>query len=103
MSHNNTTKNTPKKLPRVAHTLSFMYAPHEHAPHLCQRVLSMACPGFLTVPQGGMSAPPAISLRLIFPKTRVSRGSEDATDNLRELLFGIAPAAIGVGGSNEGT
>jgi len=24
------------------------------------RALSMACPGFLTVPQGGMSAPPAI-------------------------------------------
>jgi len=34
---------------RVAHTLSFMYAPHEHAQHLCHRVLSMACPGFLTV------------------------------------------------------
>jgi hypothetical protein len=29
------------------HTLSFMYAPHEHAQHRCQRVLSVACPGFL--------------------------------------------------------
>jgi hypothetical protein len=36
-----------------------MYAPQEHAQHLCHRVLSMACPGFLTVPQGGMAAPPA--------------------------------------------
>ena len=36
-----------------------MYAPHEHAQHPCHRVLSVACPGFLTVPQGGMSAPPA--------------------------------------------
>ena len=36
-------------------------APHEHARHLCHRILSKACPGFLTVPQGGMSAPPAIS------------------------------------------
>ncbi len=44
---------------RVAHTLSRMYAPHEHAQHLCHRVLSMACPGFRMVPQGGMSAPPA--------------------------------------------
>jgi len=44
--------------PRVAHTLSLMYAPHGHAPHLCHRVLSMACPGFSTVPRGGMSAPP---------------------------------------------
>src|SRR2546427_10967260 len=35
-------------------------APHEHAQHLCHRVLTMACPGFLTVPQGGMSAPPAV-------------------------------------------
>jgi hypothetical protein len=45
---------------RVAHTLSFMYAPHEHARYLFfHRVLSMACADFLTVPQGGMSAPPA--------------------------------------------
>jgi hypothetical protein len=26
-----------------------MYAPCEHAGHLCHRVLSVACPGFLTV------------------------------------------------------
>ena len=26
-----------------------MYAPHEHAQHLCHRVRSVACPGFLTV------------------------------------------------------
>jgi hypothetical protein len=26
-----------------------MYAPHEHAQHLCHRVLSLACPGFLAV------------------------------------------------------
>jgi hypothetical protein len=38
-----------------------MYAPHEHAQHFYHCVLSLACPGFLTVPQGGMSAPPAIS------------------------------------------
>jgi len=25
------------------------YAPHEHAQHPCDRVLSVACPGFLTV------------------------------------------------------
>jgi hypothetical protein len=36
-------------LSRVAHTLSFMYAPHEHAQHPYHRVLSVACPGFLTV------------------------------------------------------
>jgi hypothetical protein len=35
--------------PRVAHTLCFMYAPHEHAQHPCHRVLSVACPGLLTV------------------------------------------------------
>jgi len=36
--------------PRVAHTLPFMYAPHEQVRHLfCQRVLSLACPGFLRV------------------------------------------------------
>jgi hypothetical protein len=37
-----------------------MYAPHDHAQHPCHRVLSVACPGLLTVPQGGMSAPPAV-------------------------------------------
>ena len=26
-----------------------MYAPHEHAQHLCHRLVSMACPGFLKV------------------------------------------------------
>jgi len=51
-----------ERVARVAHTLSFMYAPHEHAQVLCHRVLSKACPGFLTVPQGGMSAPPAAYL-----------------------------------------
>jgi hypothetical protein len=35
--------------PRVAHTLSLMYAPHEHAQHPCRRVLSVGCPAFLTV------------------------------------------------------
>jgi hypothetical protein len=29
--------------------LSLTYAPHEHAQHPCDRVLSVACPGFLTV------------------------------------------------------
>jgi hypothetical protein len=33
---------------RVAHTLPFMYAPHEHAQHPYHRVLAVACPGFLT-------------------------------------------------------
>jgi len=33
----------------VAHTLPFMYAPHGHGQHLCYRVLSVACSGFLTV------------------------------------------------------
>ena len=33
---------------RVAHTLSLMYAPHEHAQHLRHRVLSIACPSYLT-------------------------------------------------------
>ena len=33
--------------------------PHGHGQHLCHPVLPMACPGFLKVPQGGMSAPPA--------------------------------------------
>ena len=28
---------------------SFKYAPHEHAQHACHRVLSVACPCFLTV------------------------------------------------------
>jgi hypothetical protein len=31
------------------HTLSLMYAPHEHAQHPCRRVLSVGCPAFLTV------------------------------------------------------
>jgi len=44
---------------RVAHTLLFMYALRRHAQHLCPRVLTRAGPGFLTLPQGGMSAPPA--------------------------------------------
>jgi hypothetical protein len=35
--------------PRVARTLPFMYAPHEHGQHLSYRVLSVACSGFLTV------------------------------------------------------
>ena len=39
----------------------------------------------------------------MFPKSRASRGSEDTTDNLRELLFGMAPVAIGARGVNEGT
>jgi hypothetical protein len=34
---------------RVAHTVSFMYAPHDHAQHPCHRVLSVACPGLLRV------------------------------------------------------
>ena len=38
------------------HTLSFMYAPHEDAQHPCHRVLSVACPGFLTV--ADMKGPP---------------------------------------------
>ena len=38
-----------------------MYVPHEHAQHPYHRVLSVACPGFLTVPQGGMPAPPEAS------------------------------------------
>ncbi len=46
---------------RVAPTLPLMNAPDEHAQHLRHRVLSMACPGFLTVPQGGMLAPPPLS------------------------------------------
>jgi hypothetical protein len=33
----------------VAHTLPFMYAPQEHAQHLCGRPVSMAHPAFLTV------------------------------------------------------
>jgi hypothetical protein len=40
---------TGKTISRVAHTLSFMYAPHERAQHPCHRVLFVACPGFLTV------------------------------------------------------
>jgi hypothetical protein len=36
-------------LPRVAHTLLFMYALRHHAQHPCPRVLTLACPGFLTV------------------------------------------------------
>jgi hypothetical protein len=31
------------------HALSLMYAPHEDAQHVFHRVLSVACPGFLTV------------------------------------------------------
>ena len=41
-----------------------MYAPHKHAQDPCHRVLPVACSGFLTVPQGGMSAPPTVSLAL---------------------------------------
>jgi len=29
--------------------LPFIYAPHERGQHLCHRVLSVACSGFLTV------------------------------------------------------
>ena len=32
----------------MAHTLCSMYAPHEQAQHPCQRVLCLACAGFLT-------------------------------------------------------
>jgi hypothetical protein len=35
--------------PRVANTLFFMYAPHEHTQHPCHRAVSVACPGFITV------------------------------------------------------
>jgi hypothetical protein len=34
---------------QVAHALSFMYTPREHAERRWYRVLSMACPSFLTV------------------------------------------------------
>src|SRR2546426_7722414 len=44
-----------------------MYAPHEPAQRPYHRVLSMACPGFLTVPQGGMPAPPAVLLPVATP------------------------------------
>ncbi len=33
----------------MAHTLSSIYAPHEHAEHVCHRVLPMACAGSLMV------------------------------------------------------
>jgi hypothetical protein len=33
----------------VVHTLLFVYALHQHAQHLCSRVLTLACPAFLTV------------------------------------------------------
>lgn len=49
-----------KSARQVAHTFSLMYAAHEHAQHLCRPVLAMACPGFLTVRQGGMSTLPAV-------------------------------------------
>ena len=35
-------------MPRVTHTLPFMYEPHESGQYLCDRVLSVACSGFLT-------------------------------------------------------
>ncbi|MGD1102260.1 MAG: hypothetical protein ABSA59_09355, partial [Terriglobia bacterium] len=43
----------------MAHTFPFMYAPHEHGRYFCHRVLSVVRSGFLTAPQGGVSAPPA--------------------------------------------
>jgi hypothetical protein len=51
---------------RVAYTLSFMYAPHEHAQHPCHRALSVACPGFLTKLrriEGSGKVPPRLGLR----------------------------------------
>jgi hypothetical protein len=39
----------PTEKPRVADTLSLMYAPHEDAQRPCHRVLPVACPDFLTV------------------------------------------------------
>ncbi len=37
-------------IPRVAHTLSFMYVPQEHRQHPCHRVVSVAGSAFLTAP-----------------------------------------------------
>src|SRR5436309_1703089 len=37
-----------------------MYAPHEDAHDLRCRAHSVVCPAVLTVPQGGMTAPPAV-------------------------------------------
>ena len=36
------------RLPLAHHTLLFMYALRQHAQHLCPRVLTLACPSFLT-------------------------------------------------------
>jgi hypothetical protein len=41
--------NGAQMVARVAHTMPFMHAPHEHGQHLCHRVLCVACAGFLTV------------------------------------------------------
>ena len=35
--------------PRVEHTLFFMYALRQDAQHLCSRLLTLECPGFLGV------------------------------------------------------
>ena len=56
------------KVSRVAHTLSFMYAPHEHAQHRRQHVLSVACPGSIRVADiQGNVAPRANPCRRSFP------------------------------------
>ncbi len=47
------------RIRRVAHTLNFSYATHEHVHHLFyQRVLFTAYPEFLSVADSGGSVPP---------------------------------------------
>ena len=53
---------------RVEHTLPFMYALHQHAQHLCPRVLTLACPRLLTVAdiKGHVSATRGFRIILIY-------------------------------------
>jgi len=66
--------------PRVAHTLPFMYAPHEQGQHLCHRVLSVACSGFLTV----------ADIKCDIGATRVSHGK------VRKCSAGLMSDALGI-------
>ena len=56
------------RLTRVADTLPFMHAPHEHRQHLCHRVLSVACSGFLTM------APRCIGVRYAWNASALDTG-----------------------------
>jgi hypothetical protein len=79
------------------HTLSFMYAPREFAQHPCHRVLSVACPGFLTVAdiKGDVGATREFgaTLRLLFAALHLPTAALEG-GGLPPLPFGAAHCPV---------